>query len=46
MSVSAKQVLVVEYRDDLCSEFERLNREWIEQFFSIEEADKTVFADP
>jgi putative acetyltransferase len=46
VSVSANQVLVVEYRDDLRSEFERLNREWIEQFFSVEEADKTVFADP
>ena len=30
------------YRDD----FERLNREWIDAFFTLEDADRAIFADP
>jgi ribosomal protein S18 acetylase RimI-like enzyme len=31
-----------EYRDD----FERLNRDWIETFFVLEDADREIFRDP
>jgi putative acetyltransferase len=34
------------YREEWRGDFERLNREWIEQYFVVEEADREVFADP
>jgi GNAT superfamily N-acetyltransferase len=37
---------VVPYRPEYRADFERLNREWIEQYFVVEEADQEVFADP
>ena len=37
---------VVTWRDDLGPEFERLNREWIEADFVVEESDREVFRDP
>jgi len=37
---------VVPYRDAWRSEFERLNREWIETWFVLEEADLATFRDP
>jgi len=37
---------VVTYSDDLRPHFERLNREWIESYFELEEADREVFRDP
>ena len=43
-SVSDTQVIT--YRDEYRQDFERLNCEWIEAYFSIEEADREVFADP
>ncbi len=39
-------VTVVPYREEFRAEFERLNREWIEQYFELEEADREVFRDP
>lgn len=39
-------VEVIPYRDEFRPDFERLNLEWIEQFFVVEEADREVFADP
>ncbi len=39
-------VEVVRFQRELASEFESLNREWIEEYFEIEEADLTIFADP
>src|ERR1041385_3070067 len=39
-------VEVVRFRPDLAHHFESLNREWIEQYFEIEEADLVIFADP
>lgn len=37
---------VVTYREDWRGEFERLNREWIETWFALEEADRETFRDP
>ncbi|HEY6244900.1 MAG TPA: GNAT family N-acetyltransferase [Pyrinomonadaceae bacterium] len=37
---------VVRFRPELASHFESLNREWIEEYFEIEEADLVIFADP
>jgi len=37
---------VVPYRDDLRAAFEQLNRDWIETYFALEDADRAVFADP
>jgi GNAT superfamily N-acetyltransferase len=37
---------VVSFREELAPHFERLNREWIEAHFAIEEADETVFRQP
>jgi putative acetyltransferase len=37
---------VVTYRDQWRGEFERLNREWIESYFTLEDADRDTFRDP
>jgi ribosomal protein S18 acetylase RimI-like enzyme len=34
------------YRDEYRSEFERLNRDWIEAFFVLEDADREIFRQP
>lgn len=34
------------YRDEWRGEFERLNREWIETWFTLEDADRETFRDP
>jgi putative acetyltransferase len=39
-------VTVVPYREEFRSAFESLNREWIEQYFVLEEADREIFRDP
>jgi len=39
-------VEVVRFNSELAKHFESLNREWIEKYFAIEEADRVVFADP
>jgi GNAT superfamily N-acetyltransferase len=37
---------VVRYREELRAAFEQLNRDWIESYFVLEDADRAVFADP
>src|SRR5215467_7208398 len=37
---------VVRYQPEFAEHFERLNRDWIEKYFEIEEADRVVFRDP
>ena len=37
---------VLTYRDEWRGEFERLNREWIETWFTLEDADRETFRDP
>lgn len=37
---------VVPYRDELRAAFEQLNRDWIETYFVLEDADREVFRDP
>ena len=39
-------VTVVPYREEFRVAFERLNRDWIETYFVLEEADREVFSDP
>ena len=38
--------VVVPYRDELRADFERLNREWIETYFTMEPADREILGDP
>lgn len=45
-SPEASRVAVVPYAPEYRHDFERLNRQWIEEFFSLEEADREIFADP
>jgi putative acetyltransferase len=37
---------LVTWRPELRSDFERLNREWIERYFTVEQEDRRVFDDP
>jgi ribosomal protein S18 acetylase RimI-like enzyme len=37
---------VVTYREEFRAAFEQLNRDWIESYFVLEEADREVFRDP
>ena len=46
MAKSLKALTVVPYRQELRSAFEQLNREWIERYFTLEQADLEVFSDP
>ncbi len=46
MSHTPNRVEVITYQEQYRAEFERLNRAWIEEFFTLEVADRTVFADP
>ena len=46
MGAKADAARLVTWRPDLRAQFERLNREWIERWFVVEDADRTVFADP
>ena len=34
------------YRDEYRADFERLNRDWIEAFFVLEDADREIFRQP
>jgi GNAT superfamily N-acetyltransferase len=40
------EATVVPYREELKTAFERLNREWIETYFAMEDADRKVLGDP
>jgi ribosomal protein S18 acetylase RimI-like enzyme len=40
------EVTVVPYREELKAAFEQLNREWIETYFAMEDADRKVLGDP
>lgn len=46
MDKSQSHIEIVSYKDEYRMDFERLNLEWIEQFFALEAADREVFADP
>ena len=46
MGANADAARLVTWRPDLRAHFERLNREWIERWFVVEDADRAVFADP
>lgn len=41
-----ESIRVVTYREELRAAFEQLNRDWIEGYFVLEDADRAVFADP
>ena len=46
MSAKAGTVRLVSWSPDLRAHFERLNLEWIERWFAVEEEDRKVFDDP
>jgi GNAT superfamily N-acetyltransferase len=46
MGAKTEAVRLVTWRPDLRADFERLNLEWIERWFVVEEEDRKVFADP
>ncbi len=41
-----QNVEIVPFNETLAPHFETLNREWIERYFTIEAADRVLFADP
>jgi putative acetyltransferase len=41
-----ERIRVVTYREKFRAAFEQLNRDWIESYFVLEDADRAVFADP
>jgi GNAT superfamily N-acetyltransferase len=46
MDKTQSRIEIVTYTSEHRTDFERLNVEWIEQFFTLEDADRQVFADP
>jgi ribosomal protein S18 acetylase RimI-like enzyme len=44
--IASSESTVVTYREELRPAFEQLNRDWIERYFNLEDADREVFADP
>jgi GNAT superfamily N-acetyltransferase len=46
MGAKAETARVVSWRPELRADFERLNLEWIERWFAVEEEDRKAFADP
>jgi GNAT superfamily N-acetyltransferase len=46
MGAKAEAVRLATWQPELRSDFERLNREWIERWFVVEEEDRKVFEDP
>ena len=46
MNELVKAVTVVPYRREFREAFEQLNRAWIEEYFTLEPADREVFSDP
>ncbi len=50
MSIGARRndapVEILDYRAELRAAFESLNREWLEQQFSLEAADRRILSDP
>ena len=46
MDATFKLAEVIRFKPELAQSFEALNREWIEEYFEIEDADLVIFADP
>jgi GNAT superfamily N-acetyltransferase len=46
MSKPVEAAIVVPYREEYRGVFEQLNRDWIQKYFVLEDADLTVFGDP
>ena len=46
MGAKADTGRLVTWRPEFRADFERLNREWIERWFAVEEEDRKVFEDP
>jgi putative acetyltransferase len=46
MNTPLEAITVIPYRDEFRAAFEQLNREWIETYFMLEEADRELFSDP
>ena len=46
MKTPIDTITIVPYREEFKAAFEQLNREWIEQYFDLEEADRKIFRDP
>lgn len=46
MSELDSHIVIITYSDKYRENFEQLNLEWIQQFFTLEDADKQVFAHP
>jgi putative acetyltransferase len=44
--MAARPVTVIPYREDLRPAFDQLNRDWIETYFELENADREVLGDP
>jgi ribosomal protein S18 acetylase RimI-like enzyme len=46
MAPVERRPAVIPYRAELRAAFEKLNRDWIETYFVLEDADRAIFADP
>ena len=44
--MNSSKITIQPYEDRFAQDFARLNIEWLEQYFYVEEYDKQVFADP
>ena len=46
MAVGSNDIRIVEFREDLAPDFARLNYEWIEKAYTVEEHDRELLDDP
>jgi ribosomal protein S18 acetylase RimI-like enzyme len=46
MNATAANIEIVEFRPEFRKAFERLNREWIEKYFRMEEMDEYILTNP
>jgi DNA-binding MarR family transcriptional regulator/GNAT superfamily N-acetyltransferase len=46
MMMKNNEVEIISYKPDLAKHFVRLNRAWIDKYFSVEESDEKLFRDP
>lgn len=46
MKKSLGPITIIPYREEFRAAFEHLNRDWIETYFVLEDADREIFRDP
>lgn len=46
MSIAKSEIQIISYNEELDKHFEKLNREWLEKYFSVEPVDEEIFKNP